>query len=109
MLAHFPGRHLAASATKALWRTGQVLTLCALIFNPSLSHIRVHWALYRLSYRSVFENPPGWPMGFKPIVTGATSQRVNRFATATPVDSRGWCPITELNCYFLDVSQVSYH
>ena len=27
-------------------------------------------------------------MGFKPIVTGATSRRVNRFATATPVDTR---------------------
>ena len=27
-------------------------------------------------------------MGFKPILTGATSQRVNHFATATPVDTR---------------------
>ena len=35
-------------------------------------------------------------MGFKPIMTGATSQRVNRFATATPVGTRGWCPITRV-------------
>ncbi len=48
-------------------------------------------------------------MGFEPIVTGATIQRVSRFATATPVGTRDWCPITELNCYLLDVSQVSYH
>lgn len=41
-------------------------------------------------------------MGFKPIMTGATSQRVNRFATATPVGTRSWCPITELNCYLPD-------
>ncbi len=57
-----------------------------------------------VGYRTMFEYPQGWPMGFKPIMTGATSQRVNHFATATPVGTRGWCPITELNCYHLDVS-----
>ena len=46
-------------------------------------------------------------MGFKPIVTGATSQRVNRFATATPVDTRSWCPIADSNCYPLIEGQVS--
>lgn len=40
-------------------------------------------------------------MGFKPIMTGATSQRVNRFATATPVGTRSWSPNTELNGYLL--------
>ena len=47
-------------------------------------------------------------MGFKPIVTGATSQRVNRFATATPVGTRYWSPITESNCYLPDVNRTSW-
>ena len=60
-----------------------------------------------VGYRSMFEYPQGWPMGFKPIMTGATSQRVNHFATATPVGTRGWCPITELNCCCLVENRVS--
>jgi hypothetical protein len=53
------------------------------------SHAHTYSELYQLSYESDFKYPQGWPMGFKPIMTGATSQRVNRFATATPVDTRG--------------------
>ena len=46
-------------------------------------------------------------MGFEPILTGVTFQRVSRFATATPIGTPNWYPMTESNCRLLDVSQAS--
>ena len=48
----------------------------------------------------------GRPMGFEPMVTGPTIQRVSRFATAA---TDCWYPITESNCCLLDVSQAPCH
>ena len=105
--------HVRCHSCVSLCSAAGILKLWKLRKIPAVRRIGKCWHTTGttpdcVGYRSIFEYPQGWPMGFKPIMTGATSQRVNRFATATPVDTRGWSPITESNSYLLDVSRVSW-